>query len=83
MPITDKHRAAEARFRQLLADAALPEPDSVDYDPDSVVFYWHGPKVAVCVDFDLEPQHARRSSGRGACQLMSTATSSATLPSTV
>ena len=75
MPITDKHRAAESRFRRLLADAALPEPDTVEYEPESVVFLWHGPKVAVCVDFDPDPVEV--------AQLISTATSSATLPSTV
>jgi hypothetical protein len=52
MPITDKHRDAEAHFRRLLTDAALPPPDTVEYDPESVVFLWHEPKVAVFVDFD-------------------------------
>jgi hypothetical protein len=52
MPITGKHREVEARFRQLLADASLPEPDAVEYEPASVVFFWHAPKAAVVVDFD-------------------------------
>jgi hypothetical protein len=61
MPITDRHREVESRFRKLLIDADLPEPDDVEYDPDSVVFFWHGPKVAVCVDFDrAEPLGSRR-----------------------
>jgi hypothetical protein len=55
MPITDRHREVESRFRKVLTDAALPEPDDVEYDPDSVVFFWHGPKVVVCVDFDKDP----------------------------
>lgn len=52
MPITARHRDAESRFRKLLTDAALPEPDDVEYEPESVVFFWHEPKVAVFVDFD-------------------------------
>jgi hypothetical protein len=50
--ITAKHRVVEARFRQLVADAELPEPDDVGYEPASVVFYWHRDKLVVCVDFD-------------------------------
>jgi hypothetical protein len=52
MSITDRHRDAESRFRKLLTDAALPEPDDVEYEHESVVFFWHAPKVAVFVDFD-------------------------------
>jgi hypothetical protein len=52
MPITPRHRTVEARFRRLLADAELPEPDAVDYEPEAVVFFWHEPKAAVAVDFD-------------------------------
>ena len=55
MPITARHRDAESRFRKLLTDAALPEPDDVEYEPASVVFFWHEPKVAVFVDFDRSP----------------------------
>ena len=58
MPITDRHRDAESRFRRLLTDAALPEPDAVEYEPESVVFFWHAPKVAVFVDFDDDPADA-------------------------
>jgi hypothetical protein len=46
------HEEVEARFRALLESADLPAPDDVGYEPDSVVFYWHEPKLAVCVDFD-------------------------------
>jgi len=52
MAITPKHRTVESRFRRLLADAALPEPDSVEYEPEAVVFFWHEQKAAVAVDFD-------------------------------
>ena len=52
MSYTPRHKEAEARFRELLESADLPGPDEVEYEPDSVVFYWHEPKVAVFVDFD-------------------------------
>jgi hypothetical protein len=46
------HAEVETRFRKLLRDAELPEPDDAAHEPDSIVFYWHGPKVAVVVDLD-------------------------------
>jgi hypothetical protein len=46
------HAEVEARFRGLLRDAQLPEPDDSAHEPGSVTFYWHGPKVAVVVDLD-------------------------------
>ncbi|MGH2969776.1 MAG: hypothetical protein ACRDK0_12040 [Solirubrobacteraceae bacterium] len=52
MPALHKHREIEAHFRQLVDEAALPEPDDVEYEPDSVIFYWHQPKVAIFVDLD-------------------------------
>lgn len=56
MRITPRHRDVESSFRRLVQDADLPEPDDVDYEPESVLFYWHGPKVAVAVDFDQPDQ---------------------------
>lgn len=53
MQITARHRDAESRFRAILADAALPTPDEVQYEPESVVFLWHQTRAAVVVD--LEP----------------------------
>ena len=50
--MTSKHREVELRFRDLLAEAELPEPDDVGYELESVVFYWHEQKVAVAIDFD-------------------------------
>jgi hypothetical protein len=50
--ITAKHHEVEARFRELVAEAGMPAPDEVAYEPESLVFYWHGPKLAVVVDFD-------------------------------
>ena len=52
MPITPQHQEIEVRFRELVEKADLPAPDAVEYEPDSVMFLWHGPKVAVAVDFD-------------------------------
>jgi hypothetical protein len=52
MSCTPRHQEAEARFRELLQSAELPGPDEVGYEPDSVVFYWHDPKLAVFVDFE-------------------------------
>lgn len=49
MPITPEHRRTEARFRDLLAGADLPEPDAVEYEPESVLFLWHDRKLAVFV----------------------------------
>jgi hypothetical protein len=53
MSCTPRHQEAETRFRELLDSADLAGPDEVGYEPDSVVFYWHEPTVAVFVD--LEP----------------------------
>jgi hypothetical protein len=52
MAMTPRHEEVEERFRALLQSSDLPPPDDVGYEPDSVVFYWHDPKLAVCVDFD-------------------------------
>jgi hypothetical protein len=46
------HQEIETRLRALLAVADLPPPDDVGYEPESVVFYWHEPKLAVVIDFD-------------------------------
>lgn len=52
MAPTSRHGEVETGFRRLLDEADLPAPDDVGYEPESVVFYWHGPKLAVVVDFD-------------------------------
>ena len=49
---TTRHDEIETRFRELMDEAELPAPDSVSYEPESVTFYWHEPKLAVVVDFD-------------------------------
>ena len=53
MPPSSRHLIAETRFRELITSAGLEQPDGVEYEPDSLVFRWEGPKVAVIVD--LEP----------------------------
>jgi hypothetical protein len=50
--ITARHREVEDRFRRLVADAELAEPDRVAYEPDAVLFFWDAEKLCVAVDFD-------------------------------
>jgi hypothetical protein len=52
MEPSPKHRAAEADFRRLLESGGLAQPDLVDYEPDSIVLRWSGPKLAVVVDLE-------------------------------
>jgi hypothetical protein len=76
MAVTPQHRLAETRFRELLASADIPQPDTVEYEPAAVLFRWHARKLAVFVDFLTgEPQPAPaesawlsdRASSAGAC----------------
>jgi len=53
MPLSDRHRDAEARFRSLLEEAELAPPDRVEYDAEELVFFFDEPKLAVIVE--LEP----------------------------
>jgi hypothetical protein len=41
---------AEARFRQLLADNDLPEPDEVEHRPGELLFLYHDRRLAVVVE---------------------------------
>jgi hypothetical protein len=52
VPARPTHQQVEERFRKVIEASALPEPDEVRYEPDSVLFLWHEPKLAVFVDFD-------------------------------
>jgi hypothetical protein len=54
MLVTDRHRAAEARFITMIEEAGMPAPDRVDYGPVELVFYWDEPKTAVVVELDGE-----------------------------
>jgi hypothetical protein len=49
---TTRHHDAETRFRDLLENADLAPPDDVEYTPEGLVLKWHGPKLAVVVDFE-------------------------------
>jgi hypothetical protein len=49
---TPRHRELEARFLALVDESELPSPDRVEYERESVLFLWDGPRVAVFVDFD-------------------------------
>jgi hypothetical protein len=52
----ERHREAEARMRELLDDAGLPEPDNVEYGERSVYLRWIEQKLEVAID--LEPRAA-------------------------
>jgi hypothetical protein len=54
MQPTARHQHVESTFRELVQDAGLSAPDHVDYVPESVIFYWEEPRVAVFVDFDQD-----------------------------
>jgi hypothetical protein len=42
-------------MRELVERAGLPEPDEVEYDPDSILLLWHEHKLAVVVDVNDPP----------------------------
>jgi hypothetical protein len=50
MDPSDHARDAETRFRQLLADNDLPEPDEVEHRPGELLFLYHDRKLAVVVE---------------------------------
>ena len=52
MQPSPRQRAAEARFRQLLTDADLAEPDRVEYATEELTFFWEESTVAVVVERD-------------------------------
>jgi len=56
MQPSPRHRAVESRFRQLITESELPQPDNVEYLCESVIFRWQEPKVAVVVDLDEPPR---------------------------
>jgi hypothetical protein len=57
MPATARHRAAETRFLTLLDEAEVRRPDRVDYEPDSLIFYWDESKTAVVVELTEPAAH--------------------------
>ena len=58
MQPSPREQEAESRFRRLVTSADLDQPDRVEYRGDSLVFFWHGPKVAVVLDLDDPPPEA-------------------------
>ncbi len=52
MQPSSRHRGAESQFRELIRSADLAQPDDVEYTPESVIFRWYEPQVAVVVDLD-------------------------------
>ncbi|HEY8467971.1 MAG TPA: hypothetical protein VIL04_14335 [Solirubrobacterales bacterium] len=46
--------AAERRFRELLRENGIDQPDSVEHDPlaNELVFLWEDAKLAVVLDLD-------------------------------
>ena len=52
MQPTARHLTAESRFRDLLREAELAEPDRVDYALEELTFFWEESKVAVVVELD-------------------------------
>lgn len=52
MPTRPDHATVEQRFRDLLADHALPEPDEVAHWRDAVLFGWRDTKALVVIDLD-------------------------------
>jgi len=43
---------AEERFRALLRENEMPEPDAVEHDPaaEELIFLWHEQKLAVVIE---------------------------------
>lgn len=52
MQPTARHHTAESRFRELLRESELADPDRVEYAPEELTFFWEESKVAVVVELD-------------------------------
>jgi hypothetical protein len=46
----DPRAAAEARMREILEEAGLPEPDEVGYGDGEIELRWYQQKVVVVID---------------------------------
>jgi hypothetical protein len=55
MPDHDRHHQAEARFRALLTESGLPQPDEVAHLRRCLVFLWEPSKSVVLIDLDELP----------------------------
>jgi hypothetical protein len=51
----DRHHRAEARFRDLLAEAGFPQPDEVAHLRTCLIFLWEPSKSVVLIDLDELP----------------------------
>ena len=49
------HHITETRFRELIAEAGLPEPDECAHMERALVFLWHASKAIVLIDLDEVP----------------------------
>jgi hypothetical protein len=58
MPLSPRHQEVEDRFRDLLSEAGLPEPDEAAQLRRSVVFLWYDTKAFVLVDLEELPEDA-------------------------
>jgi hypothetical protein len=46
----DPRQETEARMRDIVREAGLPEPDRVEYEESSIFLYWDEEKLVVEVD---------------------------------
>ena len=55
-PANRTPQEVEERFRQVLAEGDVEQPDEVEYDSaaNELIFLWHGPKVAIVVELDAD-----------------------------
>ncbi len=59
MESSPRHRTpdqVEARFRQVLAEGDVSQPDEVEYDPaaNELLFFWNEQKVCIVVELDSD-----------------------------
>ena len=49
-------RDVERRFRQVLAEGEIEQPDDVEYDPaaNELLFFWNEEKVCIVVELDSD-----------------------------
>ena len=71
MSTPDRHDQAEARFRDLLAEAGIPEPDEVAHLRRCLMFVWEPSKFVVLIDLDELPQGDDPFAGFDAARLLS------------
>jgi hypothetical protein len=55
MPKSIRHHELEQHFRQLVAEAGLPEPDDTAHLQRALIFLWYDSKAFVLIDLDEIP----------------------------